>query len=168
VLFCGADRVTKNFKLKTFLKIKGNAMSTNKATGFASGSQKKKKKAPNKHQIAANKYDEMKDKGLPEFNVFIRIKDKEWIPAGSMAVQRSNQISQAIFQQEAELLKGAIRLYPVLRNFKDNLEYGYRLKQFPDEEITVAVLPEPTIGDRVKYAFTKAKEYLKNVTQKTK
>lgn len=141
-------------------------MSTTKATGFASGSQKKKKKAPNKHQVAANKYDEMKGKGLPEFNVFIRIKGKEWVPAGSMAVQRSNQISQAIFQQEAELLKGAIRLYPVLRNFKDNLEYGYRLKEFPDEEITVAVLPEPTIGDRVKYAFTKAKEYLSNVTKK--
>lgn len=141
-------------------------MSTTKATGFASGSQKKKKKAPNKHQVAANKYDDMKDKGLPEFNVFIRIKGKEWVPAGSMAVQRSNQISQAIFQQEAELLKGAIRLYPVLRNFKDNLEYGYRLKQFPDEEITVAVLPEPTIGDRVKYAFTKAKEYLNSVTKK--
>jgi hypothetical protein len=141
-------------------------MSTTKATGFASGSQKKKKKAPNKHQVAANKYDEMKDKGLPEFNVFIRIKGKEWVPAGSMAVQRSNQISQAIFQQEAELLKGAVRLYPVLRNFKDNLEYGYRLKQFPDEEITVAVLPEPTIGDRVKYAFTKAKEYLNSVTKK--
>ena len=141
-------------------------MSTTKATGFASGSQKKKKKAPNKHQVAANKYDDMKDKGLPEFNVFIRIKGKEWVPAGSMAVQRSNQISQAIFQQEAELLKGAIRLYPVLRNFKDTLEYGYRLKQFPDEEITVAVLPEPTIGDRVKYAFTKAKEYLNSVTKK--
>jgi hypothetical protein len=109
----------------------------------------------------------MKGKGLPEFNVFIRIKGKEWVPAGSMAVQRSNQISQAIFQQEAELLKGAIRLYPVLRNFKDNLEYGYRLKEFPDEEITVAVLPEPTIGDRVKYAFTKAKEYLSNVTKKS-
>lgn len=142
-------------------------MSTTKATGFASGSQKKKKKAPNKHQVAANKYDEMKDKGLPEFNVFIRIKGKEWVPAGSMAVQRSNQISQAIFQQEAELLKGAIRLYPVLRNFKDNLEYGYRLKQFPDEEITVAVLPEPTIGDRVKYAIAKAKEYLNSVTKKS-
>lgn len=141
-------------------------MSTTKATGFASGSQKKKKKAPNKHQVAANKYDDMKGKGLPEFNVFIRIKGKEWVPAGSMAVQRSNQISQAIFQQEAELLKGAIRLYPVLRNFKDNLEYGYRLKEFPDEEITVAVLPEPTIGDRVNYAFTKAKEYLRNVTKK--
>ncbi len=144
-------------------------MSATKATGFAGGSgqSKKKKKAPNKREVAASRYDEMKDKGLPEFNIFIRIKGKEWVPAGSMAVERSNLISRAIFQQEAELLKGAIRLYPILRKFKDNLEYGYRLKEFPDEEITVAVLPEPTIGDKVKYAFTKAKEYFNSVTKKS-
>ncbi len=143
-------------------------MPATKPTGFAQGSgqSKKKKKAPNKREVAANKYDEMKDKGLPEFNIFIRIKGKEWVPAGSMAVQRSSQISRAIFQQEAELLKGAIRLYPILRKFKDNLEYGYRLKEFPDEEVTVAVMPEPTIGDKVKYAFTKAKEYFNSVTKK--
>lgn len=143
-------------------------MSVTKPTGFAQGTgqSKKKKKAPNKHQVAASKYDEMKVKGLPEFNIFIRIKGKEWVPAGSMAVERSNLISRAIFQQEAELLKGAIRLYPILRKFKDNLEYGYRLKEFPDEEITVAVLPEPTIGDKFQYAFTKAKEYFNSVTKK--
>ena len=142
-------------------------MSATKVTGFAGGSGKsKKKQAPNKREAAASKYDEMKDKGLPEFNIFIRIKGKEWVPAGSMAVERSNKISQAIFQQEAELLKGAIRLYPILRKFKDNLEYGYRLKEFPDEEVTVAVLPDPTIGDKVKYAFTKAKEYFNSVTKK--
>ncbi|MFM7600846.1 MAG: HHL1-like protein [Pseudanabaena sp.] len=142
-------------------------MSATKATGFAGGSgQTKKKKAPNKREVAASKYDEMKNKGLPEFNIFIRIKGKEWVPAGSMAVERSNLISRAIFQQEAELLKGAIRLYPILRKFKDNLEYGYRLKEFPDEEITVAVLPEPTIGDKFQYAFTKAKEYFNSVTKK--
>ena len=143
-------------------------MSETKASGFGqvSGQPKKKKKASNKREVAASKYDEMKGKGLPEFNIFIRIKGKEWVPAGSMAVERSNQISRAIFQQEAELLKGAICLYPILRKYKDNLEYGYRLKEFPDEEVTVAILPEPTIGDKVKYAFTKAKEYFSNVTKK--
>jgi len=144
-------------------------MPTTKPTGFAQGSgqSKKKKKEPNKRQEAASKYDEMKGKGLPEFNIFIRIKGKEWVPAGSMAVERSNQISRAIFQQEAELLKGAVRLYPILWKFKDNLEYGYRLKEFSDEEVTIAVLPEPTIGDKVKYAFTKAKEYFNSVTKKS-
>ena len=143
-------------------------MPATKPTGFAQGSgqSKKKKKAPNKHQIAASKYDEMKEKGLPEFNIYIRIKGKEWVPAGSMAVERSGQISRAIFQQEDALLKGAIRLYPILRKYKENLEYGYRLKEFPDEEITVAVLPEPTIGDKFQYAFTKAKEYFNSITKK--
>jgi hypothetical protein len=143
-------------------------MPVTKPTGFAQGSgqSKKKKKAPNKHQVAASKYDELKEKGLPEFNIYIRIKGKEWVPAGSMAVERSNLISRAIFQQEDALLKGAVRLYPILRKYKENLEYGYRLKEFPDEEITVAVLPEPTIGDRVKYAFTKAKEYLAGIKQR--
>jgi len=144
-------------------------MSATKAVGFAGGSgQKKKPKAPNKHQVAANKYDEMKSQGLPEFNIYIRIKGKEWVPAGSMAVERSNQISRAIFQQEAELLKGAVRLYPILRKYKENLEYGYRLKDFPDEEITVAVVPEPTLGDKFQYAFSKAKEYFNSVTKKSK
>jgi hypothetical protein len=141
-------------------------MSATKVKGFAGGSGQSKKKTPNKREAAAGKYDEMKGKGLPEFNIFIRIKGKEWVPAGSMAVERSSQISQAIFQQEAELLKGAIRLYPILRKFKDNLEYGYRLKEFPDEAVTVAVLPDPTMGDRIKYAFTKAKEYFNSVTKK--
>jgi hypothetical protein len=143
-------------------------MPVSKPSGFAQGSgqSKKKKKAPNKREEAANKYDEMKGKGLPEFNIFIRIMGKEWVPAGSMAVERSSEISRAIFQQEAELLKGAIRLYPILRQYKDNLEYGYRLKEFPDEQVTVAVLPEPTVGDKVKYAFTKAKEYFNSVIKK--
>ncbi|MFN7355014.1 MAG: HHL1-like protein, partial [Pseudanabaena sp.] len=44
---------------------------------------------------------------------------------------------------------------------------GYRLKEFPDEEITVAVMPKPTIGDKFNYAFKKAKEYFNSVTKKT-
>ncbi|MFN9859432.1 MAG: HHL1-like protein, partial [Pseudanabaena sp.] len=53
------------------------------------------------------------------------------------------------------------------RKYNENLEYGYRLKEFPDEEITVAVMPTPTIGDKFNYAFTKAKEYFNSVTKKT-
>ncbi len=143
-------------------------MSSPKATGFGQipGQTPKKKKSSNKHQVAASKYDEMKGKGLPEFNIFVRIKEKEWVPAGSMTVERSNQISRAIYQQEAELLQGVIRLYPKLSKFKDNLEYGYCLKEFSDEEVTVAVKPEPNVGDKVKNAFTMAKEFFNGLVGK--
>jgi hypothetical protein len=67
-----------------------------------------------------------------------------------MSVERSNQISRAIFQQEKELLQGVFRLYPKLRKFENELEYGYRLKEFGDEEITIALTPQPSFGDQVK------------------
>jgi hypothetical protein len=58
-------------------------------------------------------------------------------------VNRSNQINQAVFEQEQELLKGVFRLFPKLRKHQNNLEYGHRLKEFKDEPIQVAVRPHP-------------------------
>ncbi len=118
-------------------------------TGF--GKQKNTKqvtKSAAKRTDAAKKYDKMKSDGLPEFTVFARIQDKKtWFPIGSLSVNRSSKINQAIFDQEAELLQGAFRLYPVLRKNQSQLEYGYRLKQFNDEEIQVAVRPKPGVGN---------------------
>ncbi|MEN9245387.1 MAG: DUF6523 family protein [Thermostichales cyanobacterium SRBZ-1_bins_19] len=72
------------------------------------------------------------------------------MPVGEMAVKRSSQISQAIFANEAELLKGALRLYPKLSKIKDRLEYGYKLKDplYEDEPIQVAVRPQPSWQER--------------------
>lgn len=114
------------------------------STGFGKPKQAKQpSKTADKRTAASKQYDKMKADGLPEFNIFVRVKDKKnWFPIGSLAVNRSNQISRAIYQQEAELLQGAFRLFPVLRKSQSNLEYGYRLKEFPDEEIQVAVKPE--------------------------
>lgn len=93
---------------------------------------------------AATRYDKMKAEGLPEFNIFVRIKEKKtWYPVGSLAVSRLNKIDQAIAQQEAELLQGAFRLFPVLKKHQQTLEYGYQLKQFPDEPIQLAKPPQP-------------------------
>lgn len=115
------------------------------SSGFGQPKQvKKSSKSTEQRASAAKQYDKMKADGLPEFTVFVRVKDKKnWFPIGSLAVNRSNQISRAIFQQEAELLQGAFRLFPVLRKSQNNLEYGYRLKEFPDEPIQVAVRPAP-------------------------
>lgn len=91
---------------------------------------------------ASKQYDEMKADGIPEFEIYIRIKDKKnWYPVGAIAVKRTSLINHAIFDNEAQLLQGAFRMFPVLQKNRDNLEYGYRLKEFKDEPIQVAVQP---------------------------
>lgn len=117
----------------------------------------KKNKA--KRVAASQKYNEMKKSGVPEFNIYVRIKgQKQWLPAGSMTVNRSNLINQALFQQEDELLKGASRLFPKLRKHQNELEYGYRLKEFNDEPITVAIRPEATTGNLIQSAIANVKD----------
>jgi hypothetical protein len=106
--------------------------------GFGKVQPKKQtvKKNKAKRVAASQQYNEMKKSGLPEFNVYVRIKgQKQWFPAGSMTVNRSSQIDQALFQQEEELLKGVFRLFPKLRKHQSELEYGHRLKEFNDEPI---------------------------------
>jgi hypothetical protein len=75
-----------------------------------------------------------------------------------MTVNRSNQINQAMFEQEEELLKGVFRLFPKLRKHQTQLEYGHRLKEFNDEPITVAVRPEATGGSLMQAAIATVKE----------
>lgn len=96
-----------------------------------------------KRSNAAKQLDKMRTEGVPEFEIYIRIKDKKpWYPVGAIAVKRSNQINQAIFANRDDLLQGAFRLFPILRKNQNNLEYGYRLKEFKDEPIQVAVEPQ--------------------------
>ncbi|MEI6429237.1 MAG: HHL1-like protein [Pseudanabaena sp. ELA607] len=137
-----------------------------KPVGFGGTAAAKPKKV-SKRQAAAQQYDDMKAKGLPEFNIYIRIKGREWVPAGSLAVQRSSAINQALFQQEAELLKGALRMYPILKQYQDKLEYGYRLKEFKDEEITLAVRPNPSVPGALAQIFDQAKAWANDFLQKT-
>lgn len=95
---------------------------------------------------AAKKYDQMKSSGMPEYTVFIRILGKEqWLPVGVIAVKRSTQIHQAIYENEQALLEGAFHRMPALRKNRADLafEYGYRLKEFKDEPIELAVRPSP-------------------------
>jgi Family of unknown function (DUF6523) len=137
-------------------------------TGFGKVKAKKQpSKSAAQRKEAAKQFDQMKADGLPEFNIFIRIKDqKAWFPAGSLAVNRSNLINHAIYEKEADLLQGAFRLFPILKKNQQNLEYGYRLKQFPDEEIQLASRPQApganllqTVKDRVGGLFA-------NITKK--
>jgi Family of unknown function (DUF6523) len=92
---------------------------------------------------ASKQYETMKTDGLPDYEVYIRVEGKKnWFPVGVIAVKRSSQINQAIFANQADLLQGALRIYPVLKKNQGQLEYGYRLKEFKDDEIQLAVTPE--------------------------
>ncbi len=93
---------------------------------------------------AAQQYEKMKTDGLPDYEVYIRIRGKKnWFPVGVIAVKRSSQINQAVFSNQADLTQAAFRLYPMLRKNQSQLEFGYRLKEFKDDEIQVAVQPQP-------------------------
>lgn len=123
--------------------------STPKGFGKPSNPPKKSPSpAAQKRKGAEKKYENLQTKGFPEFNIYVRLPDKpdNWLPVGSMAVKRSSQISQAIFQNETELLKGALRVFPKLSKRRDELEYGYRVKDkaFQDEPIQLAQRPQPS------------------------
>jgi len=138
------------------------------SSGFGQPKQAKKtSKSAEKRASAAKQYDKMKADGLPEFNIFVRVKDKKnWFPIGSLAVNRSNQISRAIFQQEAELLQGAFRLFPILRKSQNNLEYGYRLKEFPDEPIQIAVRPTDISANLFQNSINQIRQRISGLFQK--
>lgn len=130
-------------------------------TGFGKVQPQKQtaKKNKAKRTAAAQKFNEMKKTGSPEFNIFVRIKGQDnWFPAGSMTVNRSSLINQAMFEQEEELLKGVFRLFPKLRKHQSELEYGYRLKEFKDEPIQVATPPKPTAGNLIQSTITNLKQ----------
>lgn len=112
--------------------------------GFGKTESKPKvSKRTEQRKKAAKEYDQIKGAGVPDFEVYIRIQGKKnWYPVGAIAVKRSSQINQAIFGSQEDLLQGAFRLYPMLRKNKHQLEYGYRLKEFKDEPIQLAVKPQ--------------------------
>lgn len=121
-------------------------------TGFGKKVHKEKKAATgaSKREAASKQFDEFKSKGLPEYEIYIRIQNqKQWFPVGAIAVKRSNQISAAIYDNEEELQKGAFRLFPILKKNQDKLEYGYRLKEFKDEPIELAVRPTSKVPNVV-------------------
>jgi Family of unknown function (DUF6523) len=107
--------------------------------------------AAKQRAAAAKEYDELKTSGMPEYTIFLRLAGQpQWMPIGSIAVRRSNQIHAAIYANETELLKGAYHRMPALKKNRANLtfEYGYRLKEFKDDEVAVAVRPVDNIASK--------------------
>ncbi len=136
------------------------------STGFSKVEQKKTSPAAQKRKKAAKQYDQMKSDGMPEFTIFMRIKDKKnWFPVGSLAVNRSSKINDAIFANEKELRQGGFRLFPILLKNQQNLEYGYKLKgsEFADEPIQVAIRPQPGLGNAIQGAIGQFTNRISNI-----
>ena len=126
------------------------APATMMAKGFGKAPEQSAPKPPSdgkkKRDAAAAKLDKLKATGNPEYMVSIRTVGaggmSEWMPVGGLAVPRSNSVdtavSMAIFNNEDELLKGAFRAFPKLKTSTDKFEYGYRLREFPDDDVKIA------------------------------
>ena len=127
---------------------------TTRGFGKVETPKKSVSKQTAKRQEASKQYDKMKTEGVPEFNIYMRIQGKkQWYPVGSIAVKRSSQINMAIYDSEKDLREGAFRLFPILRKNQANLEYGYRVKEYNDEPIQVAVKPEQAVANAVQSAI---------------
>lgn len=117
---------------------------------------------------AAGKYEELKESGSPEFNVFFRkvgATDEDgavkggWYPVGSLACPSSQEVGKAIYSTEDAFLQGAYRIHgkqikqyftktdgAKVTNWKDmkdcEIQYGWQFKGFEDEDIKVAERPK--------------------------
>lgn len=119
-----------------------------KGFGDKSSVPKPPSDASKRRKAASDRYDEMAAAGMPEYSVWMRLKEggtedgeqqMPWLPVGCISVPRSSQVSDALFKAELDLMQGAIRLYPKLKQEpRDNIEFGYQLREFDDEPIRVA------------------------------
>jgi hypothetical protein len=76
-------------------------------TGFGKPKAQPKAKSNDRRAAAANQLDEMRSKGMPEFEVYVRVKDqKPWYPVGALAVNRSNQLTRPSLPMKMTCAKG--------------------------------------------------------------
>merc|ERR1712241_732024 len=88
------------------------------------------------------RYDEISQSGGQEYSIFVRQfgrADDSWLPCGSIAVARGDQVSNAIFSNEEALKAAIVRAFPKLQGYEAEFEYGYNMKIYPDEPVTVAI-----------------------------
>ncbi|KAG5188321.1 hypothetical protein JKP88DRAFT_234329 [Tribonema minus] len=114
---------------------------------------KEKSAAQIEREKAASAYDNLAASGVPEHNIWVRVKgggDQDWVPAGTMAVPRTEKVANAVFEQQEALLSGLYRVFPKLKG--EELEYGSNLKLYPDEAVKV-LEPKEKSDDMIKNWF---------------
>ena len=123
---------------------------------MAKGFGAKENKAPKQksagqleRERAANQYDQVAATGGQEYSIFVRkfgSPDDSWLPCGSIAVARGDQVSNAIFSNEENLKTAIVRTFPKLKGMEGEFEYGYNMKIYPDEPVEVAVKSNASSG----------------------
>lgn len=96
------------------------------------------------------KFDEQLKAGVPEYAVFARLfgqTEQDWFPVGSVAVPRSEKAEDTIFGNEPALLEGIYQINPKLKQEEGKIEYGFRLKKFPDDPVRLAI--RKTAGNEI-------------------
>ena len=133
----------EGFTGRAALSSRGAALYAKK--GFGKEQPKKEKSAGQvMWEDAQQNYEELRDSGVPEYNIFIReagMGDDKWIPAGAMCVPRDEKVDGAIFANEEALTGSVIRMYPGLKTCQA-FEYGFNRKIFPDDPIRLARPPD--------------------------
>ncbi|CAM9568109.1 unnamed protein product [Phaeothamnion confervicola] len=119
--------------------------------GFGPKKGKKEKSAgQTAREAAAKQYEKTAGSGAPEYNIFVRpVGTDQFVPAGTMAVPRSVQLADAVFEQEENLRKGLKRTFAKIADVP--LEFGYNLKCYPDEEIRLLERREATTDPVVRF-----------------
>jgi hypothetical protein len=123
------------------------------AKGFGSDDvkvpSKVKSEGQKERERARNQYDNIAAAGGQEYAIFVRqfgSSDDSWLPCGSIAVRRGEQVSNAIYGNEEPLKAAIVRSFPKLRGYEQEFEYGFNLKIYPDEPVTVAVKQSRSTG----------------------
>jgi len=126
------------------------------AKGFGKSEKKEVKKESSagqkERERASSKYDDIAKSGGQEYSIFVRqfgSDDDSWLPCGSVAVARGDQVSNAIFGNEESLKAGIVRTFPKLLGSETEFEYGYNMKIYPDEPVEVAVKNTGSSGPSV-------------------
>jgi len=126
------------------------------AKGFGSNDseelKREKSQGQQERERASSKYDEIANSGGQEYSIFVRqfgSADDSWLPCGSIAVARGDQVSNAIFGNEEALKNAVVRSFPKLKGYEAEFEYGYNLQIYPDEPVEVAVKNTATAGPSV-------------------
>jgi Family of unknown function (DUF6523) len=123
------------------------AMSMTKGFGAKEPAKgKAKSEGQTKRDLEAKRYEEIAATGGQEYNIYVRqfgSDDKSWFPCGAVSVPRGAQVGDAIYANVDALKTAIVRLYPRLKGFEQEFEFGSNLKVYPDDPIEVAVKRGP-------------------------